>query len=433
MLRCRVTGALRAFILLACLSALAGCSPSRFLANRIVKAPNSYPTWFAPEPRVYLGYQPRVTDRIEIESMIALWNHRFTNGLAILPPRFPATNLHAVPPELGRRFTSDPARLAFRVVPPAAYNLVVRATNWSENGHEKAEFDFKRTIPALPIPGLSQPQGTVVLLHGYGLDHESMLPWAFWFGERGWQSILVDLRGHGRSTGRRISFGPIETLELQAFLDHLIAQGRAPSPILTLGVSYGATVALRWAGTDPRIDSAIAIAPYARLGDAMENIRADFAPWIPASWTRSSLRKMPDVLGVPASELDPVTVLQANPPRALLLAGGADVIAPVAAVESLQDVCRRGSRLWVLDGSNHEALPFRFNQLAPPIERWTGERLLAQGKEPLAPANTRPGTALHQKTEAGMPADSRTRRAIELSSERVAWPQRPDAAMRLAE
>lgn len=349
---------------------LCGCTPSGFIANRLVKAPNSYPTWFAPEPRVYLGYQPRITDQLQLEAMLATWNRYFTNGHVLPGGQFPYETNSPVTPAMVARFGQDPARIVYRVVPPAAYNLKVTATNWIENGREKAEFRFQRDIPAAPLPGLARPVGTVFLLHGYGLDHESMLPWAFWFGERGWQAILVDLRGHGRSTGRSISFGPVETAELGGLLSHLGTQGRVASPVMAMGVSYGATVALRWTAADPRLSSAIAIAPYARLGDAIENIRKDFASWVPASWIRAGARRIPAVIGAKAGELDTLQAIHGRSVRALLMAGGMDVIAPVSAVEALQQACAPGSHLWVLDGANHEALPFHFNDLAPAVERW---------------------------------------------------------------
>ncbi len=353
---------------------LTGCSPSRFIANRLVKAPNSYPTWFAPEPRVYLGYQPRITDQLQLEAMLATWSRYFTNGHVLPGGQFPYETNSVVTPAMVERFGQDPARIVYRVVPPAAYNLRVKATNWIEGGREKAEFSFQRNIPAPPLPGVDRPVGTVFLLHGYGLDHESMLPWAFWFGQRGWQAVLVDLRGHGRSTGKSISFGPVETAELGGLLTHLQGKGRVASPVIAMGVSYGATVALRWTASDPRLSSAIAIAPYARLGDAIENIRKDFASWVPSSWIRAGTRRIPEVIGTNAGELDTLQAIQGRSVHALLMAGGMDVIAPVSAVESLQQVCAPGSHLWVLEGSNHEALPFRFNDLAPAVDRWLGSR-----------------------------------------------------------
>lgn len=130
---------------------LCGCSPSRFIANRLIKAPNSYPTWFAPEPRVYLGYQPRITDRLQLEAILATWSAYFTNGSIGTNAAFPLQTNATQLAGLVSRFGNDPARIVYRVVPPAAYNLTVTATNWTENGVQKAEFGFRRAIPA-PSP-----------------------------------------------------------------------------------------------------------------------------------------------------------------------------------------------------------------------------------------------------------------------------------------
>jgi pimeloyl-ACP methyl ester carboxylesterase len=163
-------------------------------------------------------------------------------------------------------------------------------------------------------------------------------------------------------------------MELTALLTHLRSSGRAPGPVVALGVSYGAAIALRWAGEDPRLDSAVAIAPYSQLDVAIENVRADFASWVPAAWIRAGARRLPEVLGVAGEELDTLRVLARRPVPALFLAGANDAIAPPGAVEALQNVSRPGRRLWVLHGSNHEALPFRFQEMAPVVERWMDER-----------------------------------------------------------
>jgi pimeloyl-ACP methyl ester carboxylesterase len=354
--------------------ACSGCTPGRFLAGRLAGAPNQFPTWFAPEPRVYLGFPPRITESLPIEtleilrqaSVIGASLHHQPSPESIPIPPNPASNARAA---------QQPLTLAFRIVPPADYQIRVAATNWIENGLEKAEFTFQRKLPAPPLPPEIPRRGTVFLLHGYGLDQDSMLPWAFWLGERGWLSVLVDLRGHGRSTGSSVSFGPVEAADLQTLLDHLIAQNRVPGPVIALGVSYGGALALRWTASDPRLDSAIAIAPYDRLDAAAENLRSDFASWLPRSWVRHAVQHLPAVLKLPRSELDTRAPMGRRRIPALLLAGGNDRIAPVSEVEHLHNLASPGSRLWVLDGSNHEALPYRFPEITPPIARWLEERL----------------------------------------------------------
>lgn len=326
---------------------LAGCTPADFIAGRLARAPRAYPAWLTPEPRVYLGYQESITDDLPVRSIRV-------------------TPSHPVP----RRLPREPITLASREVPPAAYNLRLTTTNWIRRGRIHHEFDFRRATPAPPLPGNPPPRGTVVLLHGYGLDHETLLPWALHLAERGWHCVLVDLRGHGRSTGRTISFGIAESADLSALLSSRDAQSPLPRPIVAFGMSYGGSLALRWAGQDPRIASVVAIAPYARLAEAAEGIRSDFASWVPAWIVRTGVRRLPAWLGVAPSELDPLESIRTRPVRALLVAGGADRVAPPSSVDVLHRFTAPGSSLLTVLDAGHEDVPFRFDPLAPAMDRW---------------------------------------------------------------
>ena len=225
------------------------------------------------------------------------------------------------------------------------------------------------------VPGRSNawtatPRGTVVLLHGYGLAQFSMLPWALRLGEAGWRCVLVDLRGHGRSTGKQIYYGKYETRDLSQLLDALSRNGQLQAPVAALGESYGAALALRWKGVDPRIQSAVALAPYASLSNAVLNIRRDYANWVPAWIIRSSLIQLPRVLDLPPAELDTTTALRRRPVCALLVAGADDHIAPVPEVEQLQALLLPGSRLLVVPEATHESLTYYFSDLLEPVLTW---------------------------------------------------------------
>ena len=52
-----------------------------------------------------------------------------------------------------------------------------------------------------------------------------MAPWALRLAQEGWQCVLVDLRGHSRSTGPQIYFGLQEAHDLSQLLDELARRG----------------------------------------------------------------------------------------------------------------------------------------------------------------------------------------------------------------
>ena len=320
-----------------------GCGT--FFARRMVQSPNSYPQWFGSLARVELAFDQ--------------------NFLTNFPARLADVGAPA-------------ARLNYRIVEPGDYQLQVTSTNRLKQGRPHFTFNFHTTLPGQTNAWTAAPRGTVVLLHGYGLAQFAMTPWALRLAEDGWRCVLVDLRGHGKSTGRQIYFGVQEALDLSQLLDVLAREGQVVEPVAAIGESYGAALALRWKGVDPRISSVVAIAPYAVLSNAVLNICHDYAQWLPAGLVKAGLRKLPSVLKVEPDELDPARVLARNPVAALFVAGAADQIAPPKDVQKLFGQAAPGSELVLVPQATHEALPYDFNELAPPVlarlERQRGGR-----------------------------------------------------------
>jgi pimeloyl-ACP methyl ester carboxylesterase len=315
-----------------------GCSG--FIARRMAQAPNTYPTWLAPAAPVRLAFDERV--------------------LAKSPEQFAEVG----PPA---------ARLRYRVVEPADYHLQVVATASDDQGKKRYRYEFRTQLPE-PNAWTSAPRGTVFLLHGYGLAEFAMAPWAFRLAEDGWRCVLVDLRGHGKSTGKMIYYGTVEARDLSQLLDQLSGRGQAASRVAVVGDSYGAALALRWKTTDPRVGWVVAMAPYGVLADAVVNLCHDYAHYLPREVLLAGLAQLPAVLGVSEDDLDMTAVLARHPVAALFVAGAADTVIPTAAVRQLEAAALPGSELIVVPGATHETLPYHFDELAAPVLKWLGGR-----------------------------------------------------------
>jgi pimeloyl-ACP methyl ester carboxylesterase len=303
----------------------------------MAQAPNTYPKWFAPEAPVAVAFSPKF----------------LTN--------FPKQFVEVGPPS---------ARLCYRVVEPADYHLEITSPNWQEHGRKQFEFDFHADLPGRSNVWTLAPRGTVVLLHGYGLAQFSMAPWALRLAQEGWRCVLVDLRGHGKSTGKRIYFGVQEVQDLSRLLDELARDGRLQEPVAAFGESYGAALALRWKTVEPRVSTVVAITPYAGLSNAVLNLCHEYAGWMPRTFLRAGLKKLPSVLDVPAGELDTTTVLARSPVTALFVAGAEDKITPVTDVEQLRALAAPGSELVVVPDATHEAVTYFFADLVRPVLTW---------------------------------------------------------------
>ena len=120
-------------------------------------------------------------------------------------------------------------------------------------------------------------KGTVILLHGFLQNRNSMTPWAIRLAQAGYRCAVLDLRGQGASTGKHISFGAFEARDVSAVIDDLGRRGWDVSRVGLLGISYGASVALLTAGSDTRIKTVVAFEPFASAESAVpELMRAVF-------------------------------------------------------------------------------------------------------------------------------------------------------------
>jgi pimeloyl-ACP methyl ester carboxylesterase len=313
----------------------AGCGS--FVAHSIARSPNRYPSWFSAEAPVMLAFNPKM----------------LTN--------FVAHFVDAGPPS---------ARLCYRVIDPADYNFKVSSTNWLDHGKKEYQFDFHATVPGRTNRWTATPRGTVLLLHGYGVAQFSMLPWAFPLAQDGWRCVLVDLRGHGESTGKRIYFTVRETNDMNQLLAQLARNQELVQPVALMGESYGAVLALRMKSVDPLIGPVVAIAPFASLSNAVLNIREQYCDWVPKRMVRAGMKKLPALLDIPASEFDTTTVLRRNPVRALFVAGANDDIAPPAEVKEVQALAAPGSPFVIVPEATHEALTYYFKDLLPVVVPW---------------------------------------------------------------
>jgi pimeloyl-ACP methyl ester carboxylesterase len=137
-----------------------------------------------------------------------------------------------------------------------------------------------RNEPAATIAGYFLPanhgraNGTVIVCHGLMQGMEPLIDYQWMRSQQNWNVILFDFRGHGASSGSvfNCTLGYYEIWDLKAVVDWAEAHHLA-RPYLCYGVSMGASVALRWAGQDPRIAGVLAQSPYATADSAIQNSR----------------------------------------------------------------------------------------------------------------------------------------------------------------
>jgi uncharacterized protein len=106
-------------------------------------------------------------------------------------------------------------------------------------------------------------RGTFIYLHGVGDSRVSSISLARHLTGRGFDVLAYDSRAHGESSGDACTYGFHERRDLRHALDKL-----ATSPVMLLGTSMGAAVALQTAAEDKRIAATVAIATFSDLRTA---------------------------------------------------------------------------------------------------------------------------------------------------------------------
>lgn len=160
-----------------------------------------------------------------------------------------------------------------------------------------------------------RPRAAVLILHGWS-DHAGR--WADTardLTEAGYSAYLLDLRGHGRSAGRRGHLSRFSQLlgDLHAF--RRIVRVRTGAPQVLLGHSFGGLVVLRYLETQPLepVAATVASSPFLGLGFSVNPFKrlagrllADLAPTVslPTGLDVEALSRDPAV--APAYRADPL-------------------------------------------------------------------------------------------------------------------------------
>jgi uncharacterized protein len=150
-------------------------------------------------------------------------------------------------PALGAGGLLHPSRTVTTV--PAPLNC--QATNFAGAGVTLKGWRCAAAAPA---------RGTIVYLHGIADNRGSAAGVVQRFLPRGFDVVAYDSRAHGDSTGQACTYGFFEKQDLQRVIDTL-----GPGPVVLIGTSLGAAVALQEAAEDPRISAVVAAETFSDL------------------------------------------------------------------------------------------------------------------------------------------------------------------------
>ena len=229
-----------------------------------------------------------------------------------------------------------------------------------------------------------QPRGTVFVLHGFRNQAFWMRDKAHRFAEEGYRAVLVDLRGHGGSSGGFISYGAQESKDLVQVADALKREELLTGPVGVWGISMGGSTAIQWAGRDDRIRAVVAVAPYTKMSAIVPVAVRTMLPiggwFMDDEEIRGIMHQAATEAGFDPAEADALRAIQQTEAPVLILHGTWDAIVPTEHGERLHEAAPDHSELVKLGWTGHISAHFNDEALGRAVG-WFNEHLNAAKPE----------------------------------------------------
>lgn len=261
-------------------------------------------------------------------------------------------------------FVCIPVLLLLLLLCLAAIHLGFHAPRIKETRSPQAYgFDFRelsiptanhRRLYAWLLPN-SPTAATVIILHGWGGNAEMMLPVAVPFHRAGYNILLFDARGHGRSDGDTFSSLPRFTEDLCHVVDWSQNHSQAPGEIVLLGHSVGAGAVLFAAAQRDDIEAVISISAFAHPDSMLRRHLSKLH--LPAPLIQLILRYLEWIIGKSFNEIAPMQTLCHIDCPVLLLHGKQDATVPATDALSIHSRCGTElTEVLLIDNAGHDSV-----------------------------------------------------------------------------
>ena len=194
-------------------------------------------------------------------------------------------------------------------------------------------------------PAHGERRGAIVYLHGIADNRASGRGVIERYRRRGFDMIAYDSRAHGESAGDVCTYGYYEKDDLRRVVDML-----APGPIVSVGASLGAAVALQHAATDNRISGVVAAEVFSDLR-AVVRERAPF--FLTNNTIETALRIAEQRGRFRVDAVSPVAAAKRIRVPVLLIHGAEDRDTAPAHSKRVHDALAGPKRLILVDGAAH--------------------------------------------------------------------------------
>ena len=254
--------------------------------------------------------------------------------------------------------------LVFRHIVP--YAMVQPGISPSLIGKEEMDDNFQSfTVAAndsiqlsgfMIAPENDIARSAIILLHGIGGNKSHFYETAQILAAEGHLAVATDLRAHGESGGKFISYGYYERHDIVAVVDYI----KAKYPDIKIGIwggSLGGAIALQAMEIDDRIDFGIVESTFRDLEEIMHDYQRRIVRLPLGYYTDKAIRKAEQLANFQVSDVAPVKSA-ANIQQPVLMAhGDADVHISFEYGRAIYDQLPNAQKQWILvEGGEHHGM-----------------------------------------------------------------------------
>lgn len=194
-------------------------------------------------------------------------------------------------------------------------------------------------------------RGVIVLLHGLRSNRQSMVSRAQFLSRAEFSVLLFDFQAHGESAGRHVTFGYLESKDVQAAVQFV--RERLPGEkIGVLGVSMGGAATLL-ANPPLEVDAAVLEMVYPTIEEAVaDRLKMGLGEW--GGWLSPALSlQLKPRLGVWAEELRPIDHVGGMTAPKLFIVGEEDQHTTLEESRRMYEEAGEPKEMWVVAGAAH--------------------------------------------------------------------------------
>lgn len=214
-------------------------------------------------------------------------------------------------------------------------------------------------LKAWYVPAEKETNRFAICVHGHncnGPDECSHL-FPFYHSTMGFNYLLPDLRGHGRSDGKLIGFGALDFKDIKLWIDYLVERFGDDIEIVLHGISMGAATVMLVNNNNPQKQVKVVVEDcgftdaFEQVSETMKGMglrhTSDFFTGITNIYCRAiskyDLKKDATPLGTMKNAVNPV----------MFIHGEEDALVPFEMCKRLYDACPTDKEMFAVPGAVH--------------------------------------------------------------------------------